>query len=86
MHRPPLPGHPGSGTWTIPGGGIEWGESAVGVAGPLVGIVFAAVDVQGELRTTFDASRTDSVRRVDLAEIADVPRVELVDFVVDLVG
>ena len=21
-----LPGHPGSGAWTLPGGGMEWGE------------------------------------------------------------
>lgn len=69
------PGHPDSGKWTIPGG--------VDVAGHLVGIVFAAVDVQGVLRATFDAGTTDAVRWVDLAEIASLPRVELV---VDLLG
>jgi 8-oxo-dGTP diphosphatase len=113
------PGHPDSGKWTMPGGGIEWGESAqaaahrelaeetgltatlgpvigvfsrwftpeesaVGTAGHLVGIVFAALGLEGELRTTFDAGTTDAVRWVDLAEIDGLPHVELVDFVADL--
>jgi 8-oxo-dGTP diphosphatase len=115
------PGHPDSGKWTMPGGGIEWGESAqaaahrelveetgltatlgpvigvfsrwftpeesaVGTAGHLVGIVFAAVELQGELRATYDAGTTDAVRWVDLAEIDGLPHVELVDFVADLLA
>ena len=115
------PDHPDSGRWTMPGGGIEWGESAqaaahreleeetgltatlgpvigvfsrwftpeesaVGTAGHLVGIVFAALELKGELRTTFDAGTTDAVRWVDLAEIDGLPHVELVDFVADLLA
>jgi 8-oxo-dGTP diphosphatase len=115
------PGRPDSGKWTVPGGGIEWGESAqaaahrelveetgltatlgpvigvfsrwftpqesaIGTAGHLIGTVFAAVDLQGELRTTFDAGTTDAVRWVDLTEIDGLPHVELVDFVADLLA
>ena len=47
----------------------------------MVGIVFNALDVQGELRTTFEAGTTDGVRWFDLEEIATLPHVELVDFV-----
>ncbi len=113
------PGHPDSGMWTMPGGGMDWGESAeaaahrelaeetgltatldsvigvfsrwftkeestAGEAGHVVGIVFNAVDVQGELRTAFEAGTTDGVRWFDLEEITTLPHVELVDFVVDL--
>ena len=111
------PGHPDSGRWTLPGGGMDWGESAevtahreldeetgltatlgsiIGVfsrwftkeesaaseAGHMVGIVFDALDVQGELRTTFEAGTTDAVQWFALDEITNLPHVELVDFVV----
>ena len=39
----------------------------------MVGIVFDAVDVRGELRTTFDLGTTDGVRWFDLEEIANLP-------------
>ena len=61
-------------------------ESAAGEPGHVVGIVFDALDVQGELRTSFEAGTTDGVRWFDLDEIANLPHVELVDFVVDLLA
>jgi hypothetical protein len=52
----------------------------------MVGIVFDSLDVRGELRTTFEVGTTDRVRWFDLDEIANLPHVELVDFVVDLLA
>lgn len=115
------PGHPDSGMWTMPGGGLDWGESAeaaahreldeetgltatlgavigvfsrwfteeesaAGEAGHMVGIVFETVDVRGELRKRFEAGTTDGVGWFDLDEIANMPHVELVDFVLDLLA
>ena len=45
--------------------------------------MFATNDVQGELRTTFDAGTTDAVRWIDLTEIDELPHVELVDSVAE---
>lgn len=59
-------------------------ESPAAQTGHVVGIVFEAVDVQGDLRTTFEPGTTDAVQWFDLSEVADLPRVELVDFVIDL--
>ena len=61
-------------------------ESTAGEAGHMGAIVFDAIDVQGELRATFGAGTTDGVRWFDLEEIVNLPHVELVDFVVDLVA
>jgi hypothetical protein len=61
-------------------------ESTAGEPGHVVGIVFDALDVHGELRTSFKAGTTDGVRWFDLDEIAHLPHVELVDFVVDLLA
>ena len=61
-------------------------ESAAGEAGHMVGIVFDAVDVRGELRTTFEAGTTDEVGWFELDEITSLRHVELVDFVVGLLA
>ena len=114
------PGHPDNGKWTMPGGGMEWGESpeqtahrelaeetglaaslgpvlgvfsrwytaeeaARGEAGHLVGIVYAATDVNGRLRTEFDAGTTDDARWFAPDDARSVSHVELVDFVLDLI-
>ena len=52
----------------------------------MVGIVFETVDVRGELRKRFEAGTTDGVGWFDLDEIANMPHVELVDFVLDLLA
>ena len=60
-------------------------ESARGEAGHLVGIVYEATDVTGELRTTFDDGTTDAAGWFAMDEIQDLSRVELIDFVLTLV-
>ena len=112
--------NPDSGRWTMPGGGMEWGESTedtahrelaeetgltatlgpvigvfsrwftaqesfAGRAGHVVGIVYEATDVVGELRTTFDDGTTDAASWFDVDEISALPHVELVDAVLDLI-
>lgn len=113
-------GHPDSGRWTMPGGGMEWGESpedtahrelaeetgltatlgpVVGVfsrwyteresfageAGHVIGILYEAAAVEGQLRATFDDGTTDAAAWFTLDEIANLPRVELVELVLDLI-
>lgn len=114
------PGHPDDGKWTMPGGRMEWGESARdtahrelreetgleaelgdiagvfsrwytaaesarGAAGHMVGVIFEATAVSGTLRTEFDSDdTTDAAAWFRLDALDDVPRVELVDFVLPL--
>ncbi|MDY7103190.1 MAG: NUDIX domain-containing protein [Actinomycetota bacterium] len=112
--------HPDSGRWTMPGGGMEWGEhpaetaareleeetgltatigAVVGVfsrwyaadeavsgeAGHMIGIVHETGDVTGELRSEVDGT-TDAVAWFTLDEARELPRVDLVDFVLSLVA
>jgi hypothetical protein len=60
------PAHPDSGKWTMPGGGMKWGESPE--------------------QTEFDAGTTDDARWFAVDDVRRLPRVELVDFVLDLIA
>ncbi len=116
------PGHPDDGKWTMPGGGMEWGEtpeqtaareveeetglhatigpvvgvfsrwftapeSARGEPGHTIGVVYEASDRDGRLRAEFDDdTTTDAAGRFTLSQVRELPRVELVDFVLGLLG
>lgn len=56
-------------------------DSALGRAGHLVGIVYEATEVRGELRTTFEPGTTDAVRWFALDEIPRLRRIPVVDAV-----
>lgn len=60
-------------------------DSVRGQAGQVLGVVFAATGLAGALRETFDPGTTDAARWFTIAEARDVPDVELVDFVLDLI-
>ena len=60
-------------------------ESVRGEAGHLVGIVYGATDVTGELRTTFDDRDHGRGGLVRDGRDPDLPRVELIDFVLTIV-
>lgn len=113
-------GNPDTGAWTMPGGGMEWGEqphdtahremfeetglsvqlgplllvrskwftaeeSTLGEPGHVVGLVYAAEHVGGELRTEFDPDdSTDAAAWFALDEVRALRRVGLVDAVLDL--
>jgi len=121
LTRVALPGLPDDGKWTMPGGGMEWGEhpaatglrelteetglhgrmgpvlgvfsrwfeaeeSFRGEPGHVVGIVFEATDLTGDLRTAFDDGTTTSgAAWFSLDEVQALDRVELVDFVLGLI-
>jgi 8-oxo-dGTP diphosphatase len=113
-------GQPDSGRWTMPGGGMKWGETpeqtalrelheetglrahlgaVVGVfshwftakestrgdAGFLIGVVYETSELTGDLRTDFDGGTTDAAAWFSLEEVLSLPRVPLVDFVLDRV-
>jgi ADP-ribose pyrophosphatase YjhB (NUDIX family) len=111
-------GNPHSGWWTMPGGGMEWGEQAIetaareleeetgltadlgavvtiysrwftaeesarGVAGHVIGIVYEGAGPRGELRDDF-SDTTDAAGWFTLDEARALPHVGLVDACLDL--
>lgn len=62
------------------------GESASGQPGHVIGIIYEAIEVDGILRTEFDEGTTDAAQWFEIDEIHRIPRVDLVDFVLDIVA
>ena len=58
-------------------------ESGRGEPGHVIGIVYEAKPSEGELRTEFEPGTTDAAAWFTLTEVESLPRVELVDFVLD---
>ena len=56
-------------------------ESVRGEAGHVIGVVYEATNVTGELRTSFGEGTTDAAAWFSLDEARSLPRVGLVDFV-----
>lgn len=54
-------------------------------AGHVIGIVYEATNVTGQLRTNFGDGTTDAAGWFEMDEVQDLPRVELLDFVLGLV-
>jgi len=115
-------GNPDSGKWTMPGGGMEWGEHPVdtakreleeetgltadigrlvgvfsrwfeahesvrGEAGHVLGVVYEATNVRGELRTDFSGDdTTDAAAWFTLDEARALPQVGLVTYCLGLCG
>lgn len=58
-----------------------------GQAGQVLAVRYEAIEVSGELRTTFDPDdSTDAARWFTLDEIRSLCRVDLVDFVLGLIA
>ena len=58
-------------------------ETMSGEAGHMVGIVYGSSNVRGAIRDDFEGT-TDAAGWFTLDEVRSLPRVELVDFVLDL--
>jgi len=56
-------------------------ESVRGEAGHVIGILYEATDVAGQVRTHFEPGTTDAAQWFTIEEIQNLPRVELLDFV-----